>query len=104
MTFSKKASDFPLLIVTRFLNGYCESEPVFIRRDTIFIVEEKVLTAAVQKTVNVCDVFLHSSHAKGEAKRDSDIDTVVVVDQVSEDYLGYNGLLMAADKRCRWGH
>lgn len=57
------------------------------------MVEEKVLTvareyaAAVRKTMKVRDIFLYGSHAKGEAKTDSDIDIAVVADQVSGDYL-----------------
>ena len=57
------------------------------------MVEEKVLTtareyaAAVRKTMNVRNIFLYGSHAKGEAKKDSDIDIAVVADQVPGDYL-----------------
>ena len=57
------------------------------------MVEEKVLTAAkeyaaaVRKTMNVRDIFLYGSHARGEAKKDSDIDIAVVADQVPGDYL-----------------
>ena len=57
------------------------------------MVEEKVLTvareyaAAVRKTMNVQDIFLYGSHARGEAKKDSDIDITVVADQVPGDYL-----------------
>ena len=57
------------------------------------MVEEKVLTtareyaAAVRKTMNVRNIFLYISHAKGEAKKDSDIDIAVVADQVPGDYL-----------------
>ena len=57
------------------------------------MVEEKVLTTArkyataVRKTMNVRNIFLYGSHAKGEAKKDSDIDIAVVADQVPGDYL-----------------
>ena len=57
------------------------------------MVEEKVLTtareyaAAVRKTMNVRNIFLYGSHAKGDAKKDSDIDIAVVADQVPGDYL-----------------
>ena len=57
------------------------------------MVEEKVLTtareyaAAVRKTMNVRNIFLYGSHAKGEAKKDSDIDIAVVADQIPGDYL-----------------
>lgn len=57
------------------------------------MVEEKVLTvareyaAAVRKTMNVRDIFLYGSHARGEAKKDSDIDIAVVADQVPGDYI-----------------
>ena len=57
------------------------------------MVEEKVLTtareyaAAVRKTMNVRDIFLYGSHARGEAKKDSDIDIAVVADRVPGDYL-----------------
>ena len=57
------------------------------------MVEEKVLTtareyaAAVRKAMNVRNIFLYGSHAKGEAKKDSDIDIAVVADQVPGDYL-----------------
>ena len=57
------------------------------------MVEEKVLTAAkeyaaaVRKTMDVRDVFLYGSHARGEAKKDSVIDIAVVADQVPGDYL-----------------
>lgn len=57
------------------------------------MVEEKVLTAAreyaaaVRKTMNVRNIFLYGSHAKGMAKKNSDIDIAVVADQVPGDYL-----------------
>lgn len=37
--------------------------------------------------MRVRDIFLYSSRAKGEAKRDRDIDIAVVTDQVPSDYL-----------------
>ena len=48
------------------------------------MVEEKVLTAAreyaaaVRKTMNVRDIFLYGSPARGEAKKDSDINVAVL--------------------------
>lgn len=57
------------------------------------MVEEKVLTAAreyaaaVRKTMDVRNIFLYGSHAKGTAKENSDIDIAVVADQVPGDYL-----------------
>lgn len=57
------------------------------------MVEEKVLTAAreyaaaVRKTMDVRNIFLYGSHAKGMAKKNSDIDIAVVADQVPGDYL-----------------
>lgn len=57
------------------------------------MVEKKVLTAAreyaaaVRKTMDVRNIFLYGSHAKGTAKENSDIDIAVVADQVPGDYL-----------------
>lgn len=57
------------------------------------MVEEKVLTAAreyaaaVRKMMDVRNIFLYGSHAKGTAKKNSDIDIAVVADQVPGDYL-----------------
>lgn len=57
------------------------------------MVEEKVLTAAkeyadaVRERMDVRDIFLYGSYARGEAKKGSDIDIAVVTDQISGDYL-----------------
>ena len=63
------------------------------------MVEEKVLTtareyaAAVRKTMDVRGVFLYGSHVRGEAKKDSDIDIAIVVENLNDDYFADTPLL-----------
>ena len=47
----------------------------------------KEYVATMRKTINVRDIFLYGSHARGEAKKGSDIDIAVVTNQVPSDYL-----------------
>ena len=61
--------------------------------------ENKVLTLArqyaetVRSAMDVKNIFLYGSQARGTATEDSDIDIAVVVDEVPGDYLSAVALL-----------
>ena len=56
--------------------------------------QSKVLSIAreyadtVRQIMDTDAIFLHGSHARGIATKDSDIDIAVVVDHIPTDYLG----------------
>lgn len=61
------------------------------KREAIEIV--KNYAEVVKKKLAVKKVILYGSHAKQNARKDSDIDVAVVLDSIEDDYLSTGALL-----------
>ena len=61
------------------------------KKDALGIVKD--YAEAVRQKFSVRKIILYGSHAKGLARKDSDIDVAVVLDSIEDDYLSTGALL-----------